>query len=109
MRSNHRGAVRRLKGATSAALGGAGRLVMLAIGTARASRSGAADAATRLQVLPDSTLRGLAATSVGLGTGFYLAGRPRLVVAAGIAPAVLAGVAILLRPVGPPIQAEQAG
>jgi hypothetical protein len=51
-----------------------------------------------LQVLPDSTLRGLAASSMGLGAGFYLAGVSRLMTAAAIAPAMVIGAAILLRP-----------
>jgi len=55
-----------------------------------------------LQNLPDSTLLGLAATSVGVGAGFYLAGKSRLVVAAGVVPAVLAGIAVILRPLPPP-------
>ena len=56
-----------------------------------------------LQSLPDSTLLGLAATSVGVGAGFYLAGKSRLVVAAGVMPAVLAGIALILRPL-PPVE-----
>jgi acyl-CoA reductase-like NAD-dependent aldehyde dehydrogenase len=55
-----------------------------------------------LQTLPDSTLLALTATSVGLGAGFYLARAPRLVVAAGILPALAAGAAIVLRPISPP-------
>jgi hypothetical protein len=51
-----------------------------------------------MQTLPDSTLLGLAATSVGVGAGFYLAGTPRLVVAAGVVPAMFAAAAIVLRP-----------
>ncbi len=52
-----------------------------------------------LQRLPDATLRQLAASSMGLGAGFYLAGAPRLIVAIGIAPALLMGAAIALRPI----------
>ncbi len=52
-----------------------------------------------LQTLPDSTLLGLSATSAGLGAGFYLARAPRLVVAAGILPALMMGAAIVLRPI----------
>ena len=43
-------------------------------------------------------LRWLAAGSVGLGAGLSLAGAPRLVVAAGVAPAVIIGAAIASRP-----------
>lgn len=76
----------------------AGQLAARAAGVLQTTRSGAADTTSALQVLPDSTLRSLAATSIGVGTGFYLARRSRLAVAAGIAPAVLAGLAIILRP-----------
>jgi hypothetical protein len=81
------------------AIGGGVRLLAFAGGTARATGSGAADTTSALQALPDSTLRGLAAGSVGLGTGFFLAGKPRLVVAAGIVPALLAAAAIIVRPI----------
>ena len=70
-------------------------------GTIRATRTGAHGTTSALQTLPDSTLRWLAATSVGLGAGFYLARAPRLVIAAGVAPAVIMGAAIALRPVEP--------
>ena len=70
-------------------------------GTVRATRTGAQDTTSALQTLPDSTLRWLAASSVGLSAGLRLARAPRLVVAAGALPALLAGAAIALRPVGP--------
>jgi hypothetical protein len=64
--------------------------------------SGAVDlgvaTAGRLQLLPDSTLQGLAATSIGLGAGLHVAGMPRLVTAAAITPAMIIGAAIALRP-----------
>jgi hypothetical protein len=59
------------------------------------------DATSAIQSLPDSTLRWLAAASAGLGAGFYLAGAPRLVVAAGVAPALIMGASMVLRPVEP--------
>ena len=70
-------------------------------GTVEATRARAHETTSALQTLPDPTLRELAATSVGLGAGFYLAGLPRLVVAAGVVPAVVMGAAILLRPPEP--------
>jgi hypothetical protein len=96
-----RGVGGRLASVTQVALGGATRFLSFAGGTARATGSGAADTTSALQALPDSTLRGLAATSVGLGTGFFLAGKSRLVVVAGIAPALLAAAAIIVRPSAP--------
>ena len=66
--------------------------------TARATRGGARATASALQVLPDSALGGLAASSIGLGTGFYLAGMPRVATVAAIAPAMILGAAIVLRP-----------
>jgi hypothetical protein len=68
-------------------------------GTVRATRTGAQDTTSALQTLPDSTLRWLAASSVGLGAGLRLARAPRIVVAAGVVPALMAGAAIALRPV----------
>jgi hypothetical protein len=59
----------------------------------------AANATTSgLQTLPNSTLRGLAASSAGLGAGFYFAGGPRLVTVAAVAPAMIIGAAIIMRP-----------
>lgn len=66
-------------------------------GTVDATLARAHETTSALQTLSDPTLRELAATSVGVGAGFYLAGLPRLVVAAGMAPAVIMGAAILLR------------
>ena len=67
----------------------------------RATRAAARDSTGALQTLPDSTLRWLAASSIGLGAGFALRHSPRLAVAAGMAPAVLIGAAIALRPAEP--------
>jgi hypothetical protein len=75
-------------------------------GTVDATRAGAHGTASAFQTLPDSTLRWLSATSVGLGAGFYLARAPRLIVAAGVAPALIMGAAIVMRPIGPVVQAE---
>jgi hypothetical protein len=64
----------------------------------QATRNGASATTSALQTLPDSTLRWLAASSVGLGAGLYLAGKQRLLIAAGVAPALIMGAAIALRP-----------
>ncbi|MDR3545977.1 MAG: hypothetical protein P4L30_09465 [Candidatus Limnocylindrales bacterium] len=66
---------------------------------ARATRTGAGGTTSALQKLPDPVLRWLAAGSVGLGAGLSLAGAPRVVVAAGVAPALIIGAAIASRPV----------
>jgi hypothetical protein len=70
-------------------------------GTVRASGTAGHQATAQLQRLPDSTLRWIAATSVGLAAGLRIAGAPRLVTAAGAAPALLMGAAIALRPTEP--------
>jgi hypothetical protein len=75
--------------------------------TVRAMRVGAHQATGALQRLPDSTLRWLAAGSVGLAAGFQLAGAPRLVRAAGAAPALLIGAAIALRPTEPVVPVHE--
>ena len=67
-------------------------------GAARVTRAGARGTTTALQQLPDATLRWLAAGSIGLATGLQVAGAPRLVRVAGVAPALFMGAAIALRP-----------
>ena len=84
----------------------AGALLDRLPGTVRATRSGATDATRALQTLPDSTLRWLAAGSVGFGAGLLLAGAPRVVIAAGVAPALAMGAAALTRPGHPVAQAD---
>lgn len=93
--------VRRVAGAARFTARSAVRIVRQVPGTVRGTRAGAADTTNALQTLPDSTLRGLAATSVGLGAGLYLARAPRIVVAAGVVPALVVGAAIVLRPGDP--------
>jgi hypothetical protein len=61
-------------------------------------QSGAENTVTRLQKMPDSALRLLAAASIGLGAGLRLAGAPRLATLAGFAPASILGFAIVSRP-----------
>ena len=92
------GAVRRVSGLLGIARASAAMLIARAPGTMRATRVGAHSTTSALQTLPDPTLRWLAASSAGLSAGFYLAGAPRLVVAAGVAPALIMGAAIALRP-----------
>lgn len=89
---------RRVSGAIEVARSSAAMLIVRVPGTLHATRAGARGTTNALQTLPDSTLRGFAAGSVGLGAGFYLAGAPRLAVAAGVAPALIMGAAIVLRP-----------
>ena len=63
-----------------------------------ATRAGLGWTTRRVQAMPSSTSQSLAAGSVGLGAGLLIAGAPRLVAATGVAPAVVIGAAILLRP-----------
>lgn len=88
----------RASGAIGLALATTKTLVSRLPGTLRATRVGANATTSSLQILPDSILQGLAASSVGLGAGFYIAGVPRLVTAAAVAPALIIGAAIVLRP-----------
>ena len=92
---------RRVTGAMRVARSGARTLVVRVPGTVHATRAGARETTSALQRLPDSTLRWLAASSVGLGVGFYLTGARRPIIAAGVAPAVIMGAAIALRPTSP--------
>jgi hypothetical protein len=68
----------------------------------RRARIGLEQTTTRLQTLPDPTLRLLAAASVGLATGLRLAGSPRFISLAAITPALLAGRAMAIRPKSTP-------
>lgn len=61
--------------------------------------AGALETTGALQVLPNTTLMGVAAGSLGVGAGFYLARAPRLAIVAGIAPALLMVAAVVLRPI----------
>ena len=58
-------------------------------------RTGAMDGARTIQEMPDPTQRLLAAFSLGLGLGLSVAGAPRLVVVATLAPALLVAATIL--------------
>ncbi len=91
-------------GAVTVARRTAARIIARVPGTVDATRAGTHEATTALQALPDPMLRSLAASSVGLGAGFYLAGAPRLVVVAGMVPAMIMAAAIALRPVEPLVQ-----
>jgi len=61
-------------------------------------RTGAQNGVTRLQAVPDSGLRLMAAASLGITAGLMLAGKRRLAALAGLAPASIFGFAILSRP-----------
>ena len=100
------GARRHIAGAASAARAGTRALLDRLPGTVRATRVGANGATSALQALPDSTLRWLAAGSVGVGAGLFLAGAPRVVIAAGVAPALAMGAAALARPTHPVVQVD---
>ena len=90
----------------AARLGGAVRIAratgpMLQHRSARAvaaTRAGLGWTTRRVQAMPSSTSQSLAAGSVGLGAGLFIGGAPRIVAATGVAPAVVIGAAILLRP-----------
>jgi hypothetical protein len=94
--------LRRAAGAVDRGLATAGPLLAQLPGTARATRVRANATTSALQLMPDSTLQRLAASSIGLGAGFYLAGLPRLVTVAALTPAMIIGAAIALRPTEPP-------
>jgi hypothetical protein len=66
-------------------------------GAADHVRSGAQVTVTKLQTLPDSQLRLLAAVSLGFGAGLQLAGKRRLAALVGLAAASLFVFAILSR------------
>jgi len=98
--------VRRMSGTMKIIRTGAAMLRGRLPGTVRATRTGAHGATTALQRLPDSTLRWLTASSLGLAAGLHLAGAPRLVRAAGVAPALIMEAAIALRPSKPVVPTD---
>jgi len=53
---------------------------------------------TRLQAMPDQTLRMIAAASVGVSTGMTLARAPRIFAFVALVPALFVGGAIATRP-----------
>ena len=64
---------------------------------AERARAGVEETTTRLQTYPDDTLRLVAAGSLGLAAGLYLAGAPRPFTLVAAAPAALVGLAIATR------------
>ena len=100
--------VRRVSGAARKARTGATMVMVHMPGTIQATLAGAHGTTSALRALPDPTLRWLAAGSVGLGAGLSLAGAPRLLVAAGVAPALILGAAIVARPIDPDVRADGA-
>ena len=60
-----------------------------------AARTGATATADSLREMPQPTLRVLAAFSIGMGLGLYIAGAPRLVTVAALTPALAAGLTVL--------------
>jgi hypothetical protein len=62
------------------------------------ARVGAHETATTMQTMSDPTLRLVAAGSIGLAVGLYLAGARRPITLAAMVPAVIAGSAIATRP-----------
>lgn len=95
------GAARVARRSATVARRGSANLIARVPGTLRTTRTGAQEATTALQSLPDPTLRTLAASSLGLGAGLFLTGAPRLLIVAGVVPAMFMGAAVALRPVAP--------
>ncbi|MGZ6314063.1 MAG: hypothetical protein ACXWNI_00325 [Candidatus Limnocylindrales bacterium] len=62
------------------------------------ARAGAHETTAAMQTVSDPTLRLLAAGSIGLAVGLYLAGARRPITLAAMVPAVIAGSAIATRP-----------
>jgi hypothetical protein len=65
--------------------------------TVHAAEAGTKTASSAVQRMSDSTLHWLAVGSLGLGAGLYVSGKRRLTIAAGLAPALVAGVTMALR------------
>ena len=61
-------------------------------GAASAARVGVMATSDSMRRIPDPTLRNLAAVSVGMGIGLYLAGAPRPVTIVALTPAMMIGL-----------------
>ena len=61
-------------------------------------RDGAIEGARTLQSMPDPTQRLVAAFSLGLGVGLSIAGAPRLLVVATLAPAMIVAATVIWGP-----------
>jgi hypothetical protein len=86
--------LRRVSGPVGVARKGGAVVVRKLPQTMKAVQAGTRTATNAIVGLPDTTLRWLAASSIGLGAGLYLSGRRRLTVAAGLAPAIAAAASI---------------
>jgi hypothetical protein len=62
------------------------------------TRVGAQWTTSSLQTMPDTTLRMVAAASIGLASGLSLAGAPRLLALVALVPAIFVGGAVATRP-----------
>ncbi len=107
-RTRIRGVAQRASGVIATAGTRAAALKDRVSGTMSVTRDGARGSTRALQVLPDSTLRLLAAASVGIGAGLYLAGAPRVISAVGASPALFMGAAIVTRSNQPDTDVEPA-
>jgi hypothetical protein len=92
------GAVDHVPDVIEGAKAGAERVVRSLPDAAERARHGVEATTTKLQTLPDPTLRMVAVASVALATGLQLAGAPRLVTVLALVPALLAGGALTTRP-----------
>ena len=90
-------AVDRVPDVIDSARTGAERAAAQLPDAAERARTGVEQTRTRLQAYPDDTLRLVAAGSLGLAAGLYLAGSPRLFTVAAAVPAAFVGFAIATR------------
>lgn len=81
----------------SASRRGISAIVARGPATMRAARSGARGTVEALQTLPDTSLRSLGATSVGLGVGLSFTRARRLAFLAGIVPALIEAAIVARR------------
>lgn len=74
------------------------RLPAIAAGARAGALRASTVASTVVRGMSSSTLRSLSASSVGFGAGLLLGGAPRVVAAAGVAPALVMSATLLARP-----------
>jgi hypothetical protein len=77
---------------------GTTRLIKHLPAIAAKARGGALRASSVVRGMSSATLRSLSAGSVGFGAGLLLGGAPRVVAAAGMAPAFVMSATLLARP-----------
>jgi len=95
--SQQRTAANQVRQAVDTVAGVAGEVTARLPEAATTTREAIDEANRRVRQGSDETLRIVVGTSIGLASGLFLGGAPRILVLAALAPASLAGMALMER------------